>query len=776
MTEGRSRRRQALTLAVAGALIVLLGAGWLAVTWWPRTKGAPAGATFVGRTVCAECHARQTEAWRGSDHDLAMQPADRRTVLADFGSPTPGGGGKSTFLWRDDKPFVRTEGPNGQVGDFEIAYTFGVRPLQQYLVALPGGRYQALNLAWDSRPKTEGGQRWFDLYATERPRPGDPLHWTGRDQTWNHMCSECHSTDLFKNYRAADDRYETTWFELNVGCEACHGPGSRHVEWARSAKGTGRLSGDSTLGLAVGFRDHRDAAWQMDPATGIARRTGPAPSRLEVEGCARCHARRGLIDDRYVYGRPLLDTHRPSLLDPELYHADGQILGEVYEYGSFLQSRMYRAGVTCSDCHDPHSLKTAAPPSAVCARCHLPARFDTPTHHHHKIGSPGSACVECHMPTTTYMVVDPRRDHSLRVPRPDLSVAIGTPNACTGCHRDRPAKWAAEAVDRWSAGRPRPPHYAQALDAGRRDLPNADAQLVGLAADAGAPGIARATAVTLLHPRSAASILAIERAASDPDPLVRLAAVGAAGSLSLDSRVSILSRLLDDPLRAIRIDAARALADAPAERLTTEQRAALDRGLAEYRRAQEINADRPEAQVSLGLLATRRREPDATQAYERAITLDPTFVPAYVNLADHYRALNQDSSGERVLRQGLARLPGAAPLHHALGLLLARTGRSTEAVTELGKAAALAPSSARYAYVYAVALNSSGAGDRALAVLKTAHDRHPGDPDILIALATINRDRGARGPARGYVQKLLQVAPELPEARRLASELDRTDR
>jgi tetratricopeptide (TPR) repeat protein len=375
------------------------------------------------------------------------------------------------------------------------------------------------------------------------------------------------------------------------------------------------------------------------------------------------------------------------------------------------------------------------------------------------------------------MVVDPRRDHSLRVPRPDLSVAIGTPDACTGCHRDRPPKWAADTVERWSTGRARPVHYGQVLDAGRRDLPNADTQLVSLAGDATAPGIARATAVSLLRHRSAASILAVERATGDPDPLVRLAAVGTAASLSLDSRLSMLSRLLDDPLRAIRIEAARTLADAPAERLTGEQRTALDRGLAEYRRAQEINADRPEAQVSLGVLADRRREPDAAQrAYERAIGLDPTFVPAYVNLADHYRALNQDARGEQALRQGIARVPGAPALHHALGLLLARRGQTTEAVAELAKAAELAPSSARYAYVHAVALNSSGAGDRALAILKAAHERHPGDPDILIALATMSRDRGAREAARTYAQKLLQVAPDLPEARRLWAELDRPDR
>jgi tetratricopeptide (TPR) repeat protein len=287
----------------------------------------------------------------------------------------------------------------------------------------------------------------------------------------------------------------------------------------------------------------------------------------------------------------------------------------------------------------------------------------------------------------------------------------------------------------------------------------------------------RATAISLLHRRSAASILAIERATGDPDGLVRLAAVGAAGGLSPEARASMLGRLLDDPLRAVRIEAARALAEVPAERLTPEQRSALERGLGEYRHAQEINADRPEAQVSLGLLADRRRAPeDAQRAYERAIVLDATFVPAYVNLADHYRGLNEDARGEQVLRQGIARVPGAAAIHHSLGLLLARRGATQDAVAELGKAADLAPDSVRYAYVHAVALNSAGAGDRALAVLKAAHARHPGDPDVLIALATISRDRGAREAARAYTRTLMQVAPELPEARRLASELDQPER
>jgi Flp pilus assembly protein TadD len=594
------------------------------------------------------------------------------------------------------------------------------------------------------------------------------------------MCAECHSTNLQKNYRPDGDRYETTWAELNVACEACHGPGSRHVAWAKTrgarapAPGKERRGDDGAAGLTVRLRARRDAVWQMDAATGIARRAGPPPARLEVETCARCHARRGLIDDRDIQGRPFLDTHRPTLLAPELYHADGQILGEVYEYGSFLQSKMYRAGVTCSDCHDPHSLRVAQPTGTACARCHAPEKFDTSAHHHHRAGTPGASCVECHMPTRTYMIVDPRRDHSLRVPRPDLSVKLGTPDACTACHRDRTPRWAADAVVRWYGAGPRPAHYGEALHAGRRGLPGAEAQLLRLAADSGAPAIARATSVSLLRGTSVASIGVIESALTDADPLVRLAAVEAAGTLGLDSRLRMLVPSLDAPLAAIRIEAARALADAPAERLTAEQRRALDRGLADYRRSQQINADRPEAEVNLGNLADRRGEHEAAeQAYERAVMLAPTFVPAYVNLADHYRARQQDEKGERVLRQGLARNPDAPALHHSLGLLLVRERRYADAVASLARAAELAPDDARYEYVYGVALHSTGRTDRALAVLTRAHDRHPGDAEILVALSTINTERGARDAALAYARKLLEVAPEDPRARQILGELER---
>jgi tetratricopeptide (TPR) repeat protein len=772
----RGHWRPAL-LGLLAAMLAVGGGVWAMRTAW--RAAAPLAlepAAFVGRPACASCHPAQDARWSGSDHDLAMQPAGERSVLGDFGDTTFSRGGVTTrFFRRDGTFFARTDGPDGRLDEYPIAYTFGVRPLQQYLVALPGGRYQALDIAWDSRPRAAGGQRWFHLDPGERIRPGDPRHWTGRDQTWNHMCAECHSTNLRKNYRPDGDRYETTWSELNVACEACHGPGSRHVAWAKATPAGERRAGDGGTGLLVRLRDRRDAVWQMDAATGVARRSGPAPSRAEVEVCARCHSRRALIDDRGAHGRPLLDTHRPALLAPGLYHPDGQILGEVYEYGSFLQSKMYRAGVTCSDCHDPHGLRTAPPPGAACARCHAPERFDTPAHHHHRAGGPGAGCVDCHMPARTYMRIDPRRDHSLRVPRPDLSTALGTPDACTACHRDRASRWAADAVVRWYGPGPRPAHYGEAIHAGRRGLPGAQARLRRVATDPATPAIARATAVSLLRPHAGtASRQAVQAALADADPLVRLAAVEAAATLGLDPRLQLLVPALNAPLAAIRMEAARALADAPTERLTAEQRRALDRGLADYRRAQEINADRAEAQVNLGILADRRGEHAlAEQAYERGIRLDPTFVPAYVNLADHLRARERDDRGERVLRQGLRRNPDAAALHHSLGLLLVREGRYADALAALARAAALGPDSASYAYVYGIALHSTGSPERALELLARAHDRHPGDADILAALATINRERGHLDAARAYAGKLLEVAPEDPRARQIAAGIGR---
>ena len=388
------------------------------------------------------------------------------------------------------------------------------------------------------------------------------------------MCASCHSTNLQKNYDLTSNSYATTWTDVDVSCEACHGPGSRHVAWAQAGKPP--LSGADRMGLTAWLKPEDQGRWEMNPQTGIAHRTEKLVS-MEVDACAACHARRKEIAKDPQPGTAFLDSYLPALLEPGLYHADGQIDGEVYEYGSFVQSRMYRAGVTCSNCHEPHGTTLRAEGNALCGQCHMPAKFDVPEHHHHQAGSTGAQCVNCHMATKTYMIVDDRRDHSFRVPRPDLSVSIGTPNACTQCHRDRSADWAAQSVAGWfPGGRQTRPHYGTALYAGRTGGAGAERQLDALIMDADQPGIARATALSLL-PRyaSPASAPAIAAAVADPDPLVRAAASRAVSPASPPAIVQAALTLLHDPVRAVRIEAARALAGTAPQAMSAEQHGAL---------------------------------------------------------------------------------------------------------------------------------------------------------------------------------------------------------
>ncbi len=920
-----SRCEWAITACLLAAALVVPGCreGGEGSRSLGDSRAEPEGsgtASYVGREACAGCHAGEDALWSGSDHDLAMQEATETTVLGDFdGASYAHFGVTSTFFRRGDAFVVRTDGPDGRLQDFEIAYTFGARPLQQYLVAFPGGRYQALSLAWDSRPASSGGQRWFHLYPDEPIPFTDNLHWTRLNQNWNHMCAGCHSVNVKKGYDAATRSFNTTWSEVDVACEACHGPGSRHVEWARtgrpmpagkgerpssprdraasgdrqepaensdasrassrtvsatadletsdpassvvhatmagpsppalSLEAAGIIRGDTAasgvgssgtespgprVGLTVDFGGGGPAVWAFDPVTGIAKRNPPLAARTELNACAPCHSRRSTLAEGVLPDQPLTSGYRPSLLEEDLYHADGQILGEVYEYGSFLQSRMHAAGVACSDCHDPHSLKLNAEPDAVCARCHLPSRFDAPDHHHHEAGSEGASCVACHMPARTYMVVDPRRDHSFRVPRPDLTVRIGAPNACNSCHGDRPATWAAAAVSGWgpralgeaasgrtapdagvgsgsgrggevmsgearrgapklrgeesrTEGRAGPPagpgrggsnHYAEAIHAGREGLPHAERSLAGLVEDTSQPGIARATALSLLGARIGPSSLpVVESALSDGDPLVRMAALEALDISGSPDALRIGTPLLEDSALAVRIQAGRSIAGLPRESMTPGQQEALRRALADYRAAQELNADRPEAQLNLAWLHAAQGDHSAAEkASLEAIFLDPDFIPAYVNLADLYRLMERDADGERVLGEGLARAPETASLHHALGLNLVRRKRLAEAIGSLKRAADLAPGEPRFAYVLGVALHEAGRTSDAMVVLEKAHERHPGDRSILEALVAFNRQAGRIAESLRFARALALLSPGDPGIRELIRQLESMQR
>jgi Tfp pilus assembly protein PilF/cytochrome c553 len=357
---------------------------WLAACVWATMANADEGTPqYVGRARCAACHAEESTRWAGSQHDLAMQEARDASVLGDFNDASfEQFGVLSRFYRKDGRFIVRTDGPDGTLQDYPIKYTFGVFPLQQYLIEFPGRRLQALDIGWDSRPEEQGGQRWMHLHPDDPVRHDDVLHWTGPNLNWNYMCADCHSTNLKKGYDAASDSYHTTWSEIDVSCEACHGPGSRHVEWAE-AKAKGKTPDLPDIGLTARFDERTGVAWQIDPATGKAKRSEPRKATKEIQVCARCHSRRSQLTEQPIAGQPYLDGFRPALLTEGLYYPDGQIQDEVYVWGSLLQSKMYRAGITCSDCHDPHAANVRLPGDTLCYQRHPSDRYATAKHHFH---------------------------------------------------------------------------------------------------------------------------------------------------------------------------------------------------------------------------------------------------------------------------------------------------------------------------------------------------------------------------------------------------------
>ncbi|MBW1860538.1 MAG: tetratricopeptide repeat protein [Deltaproteobacteria bacterium] len=614
---------------------------------------------------CLDCHKKEYDKWLDSHHDHAMDVANEKTVLGDFDNAVfEIHDVESRFYRKDGQYFVFTQGPGGEMSEFEVTHTFGWYPLQQYLVPFPGGRWQCLPIAWDVEKK-----KWYHLYPDDSPDFKDWLHWTNAGQNWNGMCAECHSTNLKKNYDPDSDTYQTTWSDIDVGCEACHGPGSRHMEWAELP----------------------DMARPQVENYELMVKTSQLGSRALVELCAPCHSRRAALGD-YTHAEPdLLDSLLPTLLAQGLYFSDGQILEEVYVYGSFTQSKMYHRDVRCSDCHDVHTAKLLKEGNDLCLQCHRAGEYDTKAHHFHKKkgekGEPiksangkvlfevgtGAECVGCHMP--------------------------GRKNGCSRCHIDKTDKWSDEYITKWY-GPGRRSHYARTIEDGRKSLPKDREALIRLAGDPLYPVIVRATALSLLTEYPGADTTdAFQLALMDDEALIRRTAIERLNLSEEKDFVRMIAPLLYDPVKAVRMEAAQRLAGQPSNLLTPDERKVFEVALNEFETSMEYSADFAFGRFNLGnIYAALNRPEEAIRNYQAAIRIDELSYPPKVNLAMLYYQRKENDKAEVLLREVTEAHPEVYDAAYSLGLLLGEMEQYEEAAVYLERAAKGLPERDRIQY------------------------------------------------------------------------------
>lgn len=732
-------------------------------------------AEFVGGEVCAACHQEQHADWMGSHHQLAMAEATSDTVLGDFGQVFELAGIRTEFEQTDDGYFVTTDNADGELQRFEVTHTFGWDPLQQYLVSFPDGRKQVLQIAWDTRPADQGGQRWFHLYPDNTPKAGDPLHWTGFTHNWNTSCASCHSTDLQKNYDPETNRFATRFTDINVNCESCHGPGSTHIAWAANPN-----DAIANMGLTVEFADTGSWVFQ-ELGQAIATRVGAEGIPAEQEVCAQCHSLRtellpfhGLVQEN---GTALGAFHDAFMLSPitePQYQIDGQIQEEVFVAGSFFQSRMHDMGVTCSNCHNPHSLELVAPGNSLCAQCHAPAVYDTPAHHFHPVGSTGAECVECHMPETVFMQVDPRRDHSIRIPRPDLSAELGITNACSQCHTDETLDWSVQAFNQWWPDIEA--HPAEWIQANREAEPGSINRLFSFLTEPDANALQKTLVLNQVAASGDANALnAIRRSMRADNPLERQSAVRAVANYPIDSVIlNNLASLLNDPAISVRYQAIQTLASADRTGLSASQQQDWQRELQRTREILNNQLDVPGMALQLSQLESRLGNNDqANIAALQALTVAPNWTPALLNLAQLRADQGEEETAAAILEQTIETDTLSGDAHHALALSRVRSGGLAEAVDLLAKAAELSPQNAHYRYVYAVALVEIGEIETAFAQLNQAWETAPNSHYIGIALASYQIQFGDIAGARQTAAILNRRAPRNPEVMNILSYLSR---
>jgi len=720
-------------------------------------------AKFVGGKECISCHKQEYDLWKNSNHDNSMDVATEASVLGDFNNlEVELNGTKHKFYKRNGKFFAYTKGVGGKMAEFEITHTFGVRPLQQYLVPFERGKYQCLPIAWDSNKK-----KWFDMaamvYSRDDLKSDSWLYWTNQSQNWNGMCAECHSTNLKKNYNLESDSFNTTWSDIDVNCEACHGPGSDHLEWANQPAGARDMEG--SLGLVI--------------------QTSKTTSRQFIEACAPCHSRRTSFAPNVHNDENYYNNHRPQNISPPLYYSDGQILDEVYEIASFTQSKMYMNDVKCSDCHDSHSLKFKFEGNGLCTQCHRAEEFDTYQHHFHKykneVGTSvlnkfgetvpvgdGALCINCHMPGKYYMGIDWRRDHSLRIPRPDLSIKYNTPNACNDCHADKSFQWSEDYIKKYYGERKKTTYSTVLADSYlRKD--GADVDLIKLIKSDLYPEIVRATALSYLSfYETDQSKKLIEEMLNNQEPLIRERAIDAFYSQDDQVIVKVISPLLNDPVKMVRISAASKLSHIGKNYFSDKQYKVFSKVLDEYLSTLMYTADFPAGKYNLANYFFEKQDfVKAEKLFIASIKGDSYFYPAKSNLALMYYNQGRLDDAESLYKDLIENHNEYVDGYYQLGLLYAEQKRFNESAAMLEKAALQTNFNPRIYYNLGIIYQYLNDANKAEAALLKANVLLKDDFDVKYALADFYIKKEDFTLALRFVKEIREKFPSNPTAAEL---------
>lgn len=742
--------------------IAITLAGLLGALSGCRSGEAPASATaeavassrqtplseYAGSESCAECHREAYDEWKGSHHANAQ-----RDLLAAHDDEVfvpkkeIAHGSQTSYAEKKDGQYViTTASREGPVKDFVPSAALGVFPLWQYIIPKENGAFQLTELAWDPAKK-----EWFDVYGTEDRRPGEWGHWSGRGMNWNSMCAPCHTTSFRKNYDPATDKYDSKYVEQGVGCESCHGPLKKHVEWQK-AHPDGGYFGDKTVKKLT------------------------ADQYLAV--CGACHSRHGDMTGTFEAGEQFFDHFDPALPDMgDTFYPDGQIWDEDFEHNVFQLSYMHDAGVRCNNCHSPHTSKIRKSHNELCMDCHRSSMngriaIDPAAHGFHPMDKAGSKCTDCHYPQTPYMQRHWRHDHGMTIPDPQLTKEFGLPNACNRCHQDKSVDWSIEWVEKWYGDRMNRPtrQRARALARLKREDYSAVPEAIELLKSE-KNGTWRAVYLKMLAPvltqardanlRQTVQQVMVDRL-GDSSPLAQAAAVDALEPV-ISAVADKVRPLLTAPFRLARVKAAWVLRhevdlNSPVgQELSALLRYSLDQPTGAFRWANYLNE--------------QGRPQEALSWYAKAVEWDPHSAPFRHEYAVALSKLQRLDDALAQMREGLRLAPNDALYSHSMGLLFGELGQLPEARDALQRAVTLAPNQSRFWYNLGLAESQLGHTDAALSALAKAEELDPGISDYPYAQATVYLGLNQRENAKSAIQRVLRIDPQHRAARQLSEQL-----